>query len=201
MGEFQIGDRVHTVRETVSMYGYNIPDGAEGAIAKRSVYENDGYVHVEFDTLAPLLVRKSDLALISSPEFPRVISFSDIRVGDHVRFTRTFSETDRVVKEFVVDNLTAGAWVDSSAESGETVYADFANQSVIELLNRDEPVEIGDVVKDSSVLPLGTVVNGQEGLSHPFFRAESGWVSTYGHAFPVEFVNGFTIAYLPESGK
>lgn len=200
MGEFKIGDRVRAVGRAVSMYGASIPDGSEGVIAKRSVNENDGYVNVEFDTIAPLLVRKSDLALVVSPEFPRVIAFSEIRIGDHVRFTRTHSETDRVVKEFVVDSLTAGAWVDSSAEFGETVYADFASQSVIELLNRDEPVKIGDVVKDSYSLPVGTVTREQD-FSGSYFRVGEGWVNGSGRVLRTGHVSGTVIAYLPESGK
>lgn len=162
-----------------------------------TVYRDKSF-HAATSTGDEIPIVPGDVELVS--EFPRVIEFSEIRVGDHVRFTRTFSETDRVVKEFVVDNLTAGAWVDSSAESGETVYADFASQSVIELLNRDETaaaLKVGDSVRNDA--PVGTTAKSLYGLFA--LRTPDGWATTNDSTVSHLQENTWIITSLPESGK
>lgn len=131
----------------------------------------------------PLILE--DVELVS--EFPRVIKFSEIRKGDHVRFTRTYSATDRTVTEFVVENLTAGAWVDSSDDTAQTVYADYASKSVIELLNRvesSEALKVGGHVRNDA--PVGTTAKSLYGLFA--LRTPEGWSTT----------NDTTVSHLQE---
>lgn len=159
-----------------------------------TVYRDRSF-HAETSSGEEIPIIPEDVELVS--DSPRVIEFSEIRKGDHVRFTRTYSETDRVVKEFVVFDLTAGSWVDSSEDTAQTVYADYASESVIELLNRDEssePLKVGGHVRNDA--PVGTTAKSLYGLFA--LRTPDGWATTNDTTVSHLQENSWIITSLPE---
>lgn len=195
MADFKVGDRVLVAENARFCDGSNTDaELIAGPATVTSIEDEDGDLRVKPDG--------SEYSYYVGVQYvtrePKIVALSEIKVGDKIRVTDTFSDGDIVIRIGVVTVVTGGR-VETATQ---LFYTDPKRTfEILESAPEPKKFKVGDTVEGQSnydLLPVGTFLAIDDAGDRPsVFRTYKGWVNVSGDAQAHTYVTR-TIFWLPE---
>lgn len=190
--EFEAGDRIRVVRDTVSLYGNTVPKGTEGTVNEVRV---DGYTIIR--DLTNTGRGFGLMRAIETVDLELVVE-ETIEVGDVVKATNSSGS----IVQGVITGVPRKSWVQIDGVPGTLYGSGWSFEIVSKAV---KPIEVGSVIGGDRLneLPQDAVV--RDTTSSSIFlvdRYEEVLVNTYGtRAFARSRDREYRVEYLPTSKK